>query len=77
MKYLIVLLVVVGGLWLLLKRHVRSEQDAPSRRGDTPLQAMVQCARCGLHLPAADAVLEGTRVYCCEEHRRLGPGPTP
>jgi uncharacterized protein len=77
MKYLIVLLVVVGGLWLLLKRHGRSDHGPAGRRHDPPMQPMAQCARCGLHLPSVDAVLEGTRVYCCDEHRRLGPGPSP
>ena len=35
---------------------------------------MVGCARCGLHLPQAEALEgEGGRRYCCAEHRRLGP----
>jgi uncharacterized protein len=34
---------------------------------------MVECAHCGLHLPAADAVREGDKLYCGEAHRRLGP----
>jgi uncharacterized protein len=77
MKYLLVLLVVGVGLWMLVKR-VRgpatppSAGTPPSPRAGVP-QAMVECAHCGLHLPAADAVLEGTHVYCSDGHRLLGP----
>jgi uncharacterized protein len=77
MKYLLVLLVIAIGLWMLNKRlrGPGSKPPARGREGAKPQApaAMLECAHCGLHLPAADAVREGDRVYCGEAHRRLGP----
>lgn len=77
-KYLLVLLVVGLAVWMLsTKFRRRDEADAPPKPpGDAakvpaPLD-MVACAHCGLHLPAADAVLGGSRVFCSEAHRALG-----
>ena len=79
MKYLLVLLVVGIGLWSLLARlrGPRREGRTPGRStGKTPV-VMVECAHCGLHLPAADALPEGSRLYCSDAHRRLGPAQPP
>lgn len=78
MKYLLVLVVIAIGLWMLNKR-LRGPARRPPPPGARPPQppqapaAMVACAHCGLHLPAADAVPDGGRLYCSEAHRRLGP----
>ena len=85
MKYLLVLLVLGFCLWSLLTRLRGGRGDDPGRSDGpgkgaaapaTPV-AMVECAHCGLHLPAADAVAEGSRLYCGDAHRRLGPAPPP
>lgn len=75
------MLVVGVGLWMLLTRS--RGPGAPDGRGQgraprppAPV-VMVECAHCGLHLPAADALPEGSRLYCSEAHRRLGPAPQP
>jgi uncharacterized protein len=34
---------------------------------------LVKCAHCGTHLPLAEARAVGDRVYCSDEHARLGP----
>lgn len=36
-------------------------------------QNMVACARCGVHLPEADALRQGKHFYCCAAHRDQGP----
>ncbi len=81
MKYLLVLLVVGIGLWSLYKRlrgprAGRADPPSGAPAGKLP-QAMVACAHCGLHLPAADALSEGAQLYCSEAHRRLGPVQPP
>ena len=83
MKYLLVLLVVGFGLWLLLTRlrgdaaqRKAGRPAPPAASPDAPL-VMVECAHCRLHLPAADALPDGSRLYCSDAHRRLGPAPTP
>jgi len=35
-------------------------------------QDLVRCARCGVHLPRDEAREAGGRLYCGEEHARLG-----
>lgn len=72
MKFLLMLVVVGVGVWMLMSK-LRGVAQPP--RPAAP-QAMVECAHCGLHLPAADAVLEGSRVYCSEDHRQRGPRPS-
>ena len=77
MKYLLVLVVIAIGVWMLSKR-LRGPAPKPPRPSAGPARApqpaeMLRCAHCGLHLPAADALREGTLAYCDEAHRRLGP----
>ena len=86
MKYLLVLLVVGIGIWMLVarlrgggvaKRQEDAKQaDKPAGKTQGPV-AMVACAHCGLHLPAADALPAGSRLYCTDSHRRLGPASSP
>lgn len=51
-----------------------SDAATPSAPADTSLPLMVACARCGVHLPAADALpgpagAPGRAYYCCAAHR--------
>jgi uncharacterized protein len=74
-RLLIFALAVFALIWLLkraLDQHTdggvtqaRGERGAP---GD-----LVRCAHCGLHLPRSEAHGAGGRLYCSEEHARLGP----
>jgi uncharacterized protein len=82
MKFLLLLLVVVGGLaWLAWGRKrppADVADDAKARRDAAPPpatpQSMLACAHCGVHLPAADALRDaGGRAYCSEAHRLAGP----
>ena len=79
MKYILVGLVVVIGLWLLLRGRAGADDTPPAtgRRKRAPGQApasMVACAHCDLRLPDAEA-LSGPdgRRYCSEAHRLAGP----
>ncbi len=47
------------------------KQPSSPRRPDT----IVPCARCGVHLPVSEAMLDiGGRAYCSDAHRLAGPG---
>lgn len=77
MKYLLVLAVIVVAIWLWRKARreelqSRTPPPPPPAPGTiAPPQAMLRCAHCGLHLPAADAVRgpDGT-AYCSAAHRQ-------
>jgi uncharacterized protein len=79
MKFVLTLLVVAVGLWLVMGalRRLRQGGTAPRARPTPPAaapgEAMVACAHCGVHLPLSDAVPDGTHVYCGEPHRLAGP----
>lgn len=73
MKYLLVLLVVGVGLWLLLGRQRRPPAGKGRPRAGEP-DVMQRCAHCGVHLPAADAVSDAAgRAFCSDAHRLAGP----
>ncbi|CAP44677.1 PP0621 family protein [Bordetella petrii] len=59
------------------KRHSASQPPrAPARRpGGQPVESMVRCAHCGIHLPRSEAVLLDGKVWCSRDHARLGDRP--
>jgi len=65
-----IILLVLGLLlaWWILKNYRRQiDGDEPS--GGAP-EDMVQCERCGVHLPRSESVIAAGKHYCCVEHRR-------
>jgi hypothetical protein len=75
MKYLLVLVVVIGGLWLLLRKRGGDRPPVPPAPAAKGLPTeMVACAHCDLRLPRAEAVFDGEgRPYCDVAHRFAGP----
>jgi uncharacterized protein len=76
MKYLLILLVILAVIWLMRRgsasSHRRQREARPE--GKSHARPMVECAHCGVHLPADEAVIgsEG-RPYCSDAHRLAGP----
>lgn len=80
MKIILVVLAVVA-LWWLLRASLRPRERPPNAASsvETPTQAMLVCAHCGVHLPR-DEVLPGRGgVFCGAAHRaafeQAHPGP--
>jgi uncharacterized protein len=79
MKYLLVLIVVVLGLWLLLRQRGGARPSAPPAAAKPPAgtagpAAMVACAHCDLRLPQAEAQFDAQgRPFCSDAHRLAGP----
>lgn len=77
MKLLVTVLVVALLLWLLFGRPRRGGASggapAPGAGRSAPLEGMVACAHCGVHLPASETLPAHGRHYCCAAHRDAGP----
>lgn len=69
MTKFLLFIAVLAVIYALLRASNRRSKEPPAARGP---EAMTQCAQCGLHFPSAEAVREGERDYCCEDHRSLG-----
>ena len=69
MKYVLLI-----GLALVILWFFRRPENRRSRTVGTPAarrpERMVECARCGVHLPESESILDGATHYCCAEHRR-------
>ena len=77
MKFVLVILVVLAGVWLWRRNRAeeaRDEPPAPQAPMPPPVAQppaeMVSCAHCGLHLPALDAVAGARGTYCSQDHLR-------
>lgn len=76
MKYLLVLIVVLVGGWLLLRSRAPQVRDGKPRRPGPARKpaAMAECVHCGVHLPRGEAVTDAAgRPYCSDAHRLAGP----
>jgi len=69
-RLIALILLVVLAVWLIRRAWRKSLGGG---RSQPPLQQdLIACARCGMHLPRAEAREAGGRLYCGEEHARLG-----
>jgi uncharacterized protein len=66
--FFILLAIVVYVVLRSMQRRGDDRSRGPS--GSLQPQAMVSCAKCGLHVPRHEALPLGDRYFCCEEHRR-------
>jgi uncharacterized protein len=71
-RFLVLVVLVIAAVWLLKRALAGAKRpevaQKPAVEGD-----LVSCARCGVHLPRAEASAASERLYCSEEHARLGP----
>jgi len=74
-RLIVLILLVVLAVWLIRRalKASRSSQD-PGTKPPGEIGDLIRCARCGVHLPRAEARLSGGLLYCGEEHARLGAG---
>jgi uncharacterized protein len=77
MKYLLIFFIVM----VLVFQWRSSRADIKRKAGVKPNsaagntasgpQSMVACVKCGVHVPAGDAVQGATGLYCSVAHRQL------
>jgi uncharacterized protein len=69
---LLLLIIAAAVVYFLVsgysRKRDRSGSAAPAG------ESMVPCAHCGVNVPRSEAVEGAGRFFCCEEHRRIGPG---
>lgn len=70
MTKFLLFVVVLAVIYLLLRASKRPRPPPPEAKAAE--EAMAQCAHCGVHFPLNEAVAEAGRVFCSEDHRRLG-----
>jgi uncharacterized protein len=76
-RLLVLVVLVVAAVWLV-RRALRGPAPKPDIQAKPAVEGeLVSCARCGMHLPRAEARAAGERLYCSEEHARLGPARGP
>jgi uncharacterized protein len=69
MKLLLWALFILLLIWLMRGRKQTVNAPAAARRAEG-IEAMAQCAHCGVYVPESEAVLSASRqVFCSEEHR--------
>lgn len=73
LKYLL-LIALAAIVWWSWQKRTRSGAELP--RQEKPVERMVACAHCGVHLPESDSLAGGGRYYCCEAHRQAGSRPS-
>ena len=73
MRVLVLILLAVIAFWLIRRALRRAALKKPAAPPGAVEGELVSCAQCGMHLPRAEARLAGDRVYCSDEHARLGP----
>lgn len=82
MRWLFWFVVLLAVVWWARRRFLDGggsrpgEESARSGRGrrkpSAEAEPMVQCARCGVFVPASEAVRAGGQTFCCEAHRQEG-----
>jgi uncharacterized protein len=67
-----IVLLVLGLLlvyWIL--RSYRRRVGRPEAPAAGSGESMVQCARCGVHLPRSESITTQGQFYCSPDHQRL------
>ena len=70
MSRLLLLLVIFGVIYLLLKSYRKQmrKEELPSEES-MQAQDMVRCAYCGVHLPKHESLQIEDKYFCSEAHR--------
>lgn len=77
MKFLLWLAVgAILVIWLIRGKTAPSIRSRRTTVGDAEnTESMLQCAHCGIHIPASEAVRDAAGVVFCSEAHRLQHAP--
>lgn len=71
MKLLAWVLLGLLVIWAIRSKKSTMHTEKPEVPRLHEPELMVQCAHCGVHFPASEAVRQTDMSFCSEEHRRL------
>ena len=60
-------IIIVLALIIMIAKRLWQTPRPPARPGRQPGQ-MVQCANCGVYIPAQEALRHGEHFYCSQAH---------
>ena len=69
---LIRLLAIAALIWIvysLVRRYLRKPATVLKKDTARPIESMVRCEQCGLHIPATEAIRDGDQTFCSPGHR--------
>lgn len=69
-KFVLLAIAVAAALWLLRGVRRRKADDDAGAAAPRDAEAMVRCARCGVHLPRGESVAAAGRYFCSPRHQR-------
>jgi uncharacterized protein len=56
--------------WILRDRKSGDSKPDSRRARNSGSESIVQCAHCGVHVPASEVIVAQTGLtFCCEDHR--------
>ena len=64
--------IFAGRVQALFKNIQSNQNQPPASRPNQESESMVQCAHCHIHLPRSEACIKDGKIWCSEEHARLG-----
>jgi len=68
-RYLLIVLAIWAGIMIFRKLYLQKPDNPVSK--ELPEQDMVRCTHCGVHFPETDAIQDGNKSFCCNEHKLL------
>jgi uncharacterized protein len=72
-RFVLLVILVVVAIWAIRRALGAVNREEGPAKPAAPGE-LVSCARCGLHLPRAEAREAQGGLYCSDEHARLGAG---
>jgi len=72
MSRLIVFVLLGLVAYFFVKNLKRRSDVRGAKEKARPVERMVVCARCAVHVPKSEAVVYNGQYFCGEAHRRLG-----
>lgn len=68
-KLIFYIMVAVLVYWVIKNRQPKAEKTETLSE---PIEDMVSCTHCGVHLPKSEAISnDNSQYFCCNEHRNL------